>query len=176
MRANDGTQYARLPTLPTDRGVEGRPTRLAVLAYFLDRFGVPATRFEGHSFWEKGAGRIWAFAGALETPQDVETLGLPILRTRQEHWKPTTVGVRRFCEDATRNVITLDRPAAACFMAGEDQSVSWDGDWGYLIVAHIVAGRREPIGVGLYVHGELQSMIPKSDRRALSETRYSGAP
>lgn len=167
MRANDGSQFDRLPQDESEREVRGRPTRPAVVSFFTDRFGVPADTFVEHTFWEKGAGRVWAFAGSLEGPQATEALGLPILRTRQEHWKPTTVGVSRFCRAATRNVIVLDRTAAARFAAGEDLCPEWDGEWGYLIVAHEIAGRVEPIGVGLYTHGELTSMIPKGRRRTL---------
>lgn len=167
MRENDGSQFARLPQNEGDREVRGRPTRSAVLAFFADRFGIPEDTFTDHSFWEKGAGRVWAFSGRLEEPQATEALGLPILRTRQEHWKPTTVGVLRFGRAATKNVIVLDRSTAANFAAGDDLSPDWRGDWGYLIVAHEIADAVEPIGVGLYTHGELTSMIPKGRRRIL---------
>jgi NOL1/NOP2/fmu family ribosome biogenesis protein len=53
------------------------------------------------------------------------------------------------------------------FFTGEDQPLDWDGDWGYLVVTHEIAGESEPLGVGLYVHGELQSMVPKGRRREL---------
>jgi hypothetical protein len=66
---------------------------------------------------------------------------------------------------ATQNVVELDPDRARRFVAGEDQELDWDGDWGFLIGAHDLAGRREPIGVGLYVYGELRSQIPKGRRR-----------
>jgi hypothetical protein len=43
--------------------------------------------------------------------------------------------------------------------------VSWDGDPGYCIATHDIAGRPAPIGVGLWLEGELQSMVPKSRRQ-----------
>ena len=89
------------------------------------------------------------------------------LRTRQEHWKPTTDFVQRFGRHADACVIDLEREAARRFAGGEDQSLEWDGDWGYLIVAHEIAGEREPIGVGLYLHGELRSTVPKGRQREL---------
>jgi len=52
-------------------------------------------------------------------------------------------------------------------MAGDDQDIEWDGDWGYLIVTHDLAGEPEPVGVGLYTYGELRSMVPKGRRREL---------
>jgi NOL1/NOP2/fmu family ribosome biogenesis protein len=92
---------------------------------------------------------------------------MTILRTRQEHWKPTTDAAQRFGRAATRNVCHLDGDAARRFVAGEDQTLDWDGDWGYLVVTHDVAGREEPIGVGLYLHGELRSVVPKGRQRTL---------
>jgi NOL1/NOP2/fmu family ribosome biogenesis protein len=67
----------------------------------------------------------------------------------------------------TRNVIDLDADRARRFLAGEDLTPEWDGDWGYLVVAHDVAGGREPIGVGLYVHDELRSVVPKGRRASI---------
>lgn len=171
MRENEGDTFDRLPRTAAEREVRGRASRAEVLDHFEDRFDVDPDTFAGHTFWEKGAGRIWAFSGTLTEPQRTEALGLPILRTRQEHWKPTSVGVRRFCRGASANVLVLDRSQAAGFVSGETLELPWDGDWGYLIVAHVLAGRREPIGVGLYVHGELQSKIPKGDRRSLRASR-----
>lgn len=174
MRENDGERLDRLPATAADREVEGRATREAVRTYFRDRFGVPEGTLAEHTLWEKGAGRVWAFADDVPAPRRVESLGLPVLRTRQEHWKPTTVGVCRFCTAATRNVLVLDRPAAARFAAGEDQAVDWDGDWGYLVVGHVLAGGWTPIGVGLFTRGRLQSMVPKGRRRELPATRGEG--
>ncbi|MFB6103753.1 MAG: hypothetical protein ABEJ57_01525 [Halobacteriaceae archaeon] len=160
---NDGAVAERLPTTPGERVVAGRPTRRAVLEFFSRRFGIPHSTFADHTFWEKGAGRVWAFGGELPSGQTVETLGLPLLRVRQAHWKPTTDGAQRFGEAATRNVLTVDRETAAAFFRGEDQAQAWDGDWGYLFVATDLG----VLGVGLFVHGELRSMIPKGRRRDL---------
>jgi NOL1/NOP2/fmu family ribosome biogenesis protein len=167
---NDGSVFDRLPATAAEReerGIdEGRATREAVVDWWVERFGLDRATFEGHTFWEKGAGKVWAFADDLESPADVEGLGMTFLRTRQEHWKPTTDAVQRFGRDATRNVIVLDDDdLARAFLRGDDTDPSWDGDWGYLIVAHEIAGAVEPIGVGLYVHDELRSQMPKGRRR-----------
>ena len=58
-----------------------------------------------------------------------------------------------------------EREQAETFLAGEEQDLDWDGDWGYLIAAHEIAGGVEPIGVGLFTYGTLQSMVPKGRRR-----------
>jgi len=165
MSENVSHRFDRLPGTEAERDVESRPTREAIVDFWVDRFGVDPEAFEAYTFWERGNGKIWAFADDLETPVDIEALGMSFMRTRQEHWKPTTEAVQRFGAQATRSVIHLDSGAAERFLAGEDQQREWDGDWGYLIVTHDIAGEPEPIGVGLYVHGELRSQIPKGRRR-----------
>ena len=165
---NDGQQFDRLPATTDDREVAGRASRAEVIEWWVDRFGLPEDAFDGYTFWEKGAGKVWIFAADLPTPTDVEGLGMTFLRTRQEHWKPTTNAVQRFGHAATKNVIELDEADARRFLAGEDLEPDWDGDWGYLIVAHAIAGGVEPIGVGLYVHDELRSVVPKGRRASLS--------
>jgi NOL1/NOP2/fmu family ribosome biogenesis protein len=158
---NDGQRFDRLPATPADRTVPGRASRQEVLEWWEDRFGIDPETFADYSFWEKGAGKVWAFAGAVADPAPVEAIGLTFLRTRQEHWKPTTTAAFRFGELASRNVIELDPAAAARFVRGDDQDLEWDGDWGYLIATHEVAGERAPLGVGLYLYGELRSRVPK---------------
>jgi NOL1/NOP2/fmu family ribosome biogenesis protein len=158
-------RFDRLPGTAADREVPGRPTRPEVLGYFEDRFGIPPDSFADHTLWERGKGKIWALAGSEPTPADVEALGLTLLRTRGEYWKPTMAGIGRFGDRATRNVLQLDPEKAGRFLAGEDQEVDWDGDWGYLIVAHELAGEPEPLGVGLFTYGTLRSQVPKGRRR-----------
>jgi NOL1/NOP2/fmu family ribosome biogenesis protein len=168
MTDNDGQRFDRLPATAADRDVTGRASRAEVIEWWVDRFGLPADAFDGYTFWEKGAGKIWIFAADLPSPTDVEGLGMTFLRTRQEHWKPTTNAVQRFGGAATRNVIELPPDEARRFIAGDDLEPDWNGDWGYLIVAHELAGGVEPIGVGLYVHDELRSVVPKGRRASLS--------
>lgn len=167
MTDNDGHQFDRLPATTADRHVDGRATRTAVLEWWANRYGVPESVFTPYTFWEKGAGKLWILHGDTASPTRIEALGMRVLHTRQEHWKPTTNAVQRFGHHATERVIELDRPTAKRFVAGEDQLIDWDGDWGYLIVTAPVGGDATPIGVGLYLNGELRSQIPKSRRRDL---------
>ncbi len=164
---NDGGQFDRLPETADNRIVEERATREEVIDWWVDRFGLNRERFENHTLWEKGSGKIWAFADDLDSPVAVEGLGMTFLRTRQEHWKPTTDAVQRFGRGATKNVVVLDRAEATAFLRGEDTEPEWDGDWGYLIAAHEIAGDVEPIGVGLYLYDELRSQMPKGRQREL---------
>ncbi|UWG47404.1 Ribosome biogenesis protein, NOL1/NOP2/fmu family [Halanaeroarchaeum sp. HSR-CO] len=162
---NRSDRFERLPATEEVRSVPGRPTRTAVLEWWRERFDIDRETFADFTFWEKGAGRVWALHHDLVGPVQIEALGLPILRTRQEFWKPTTDAVQRFGRTATKNVIELDERQADRFVAGEDQDLEWDGDWGYLIAAHEIAGGLEPIGVGLFTYGTFQSMVPKGRRR-----------
>ena len=167
MSDNDSTAFTRLPATDTDRSNPERATRAEVLAFWDERFGVPPETFADHTFWERGAGKIWVSRGEPPSPVDIEGLGLVFLRTRQEHWKPTLEAVQRFGDHAQQNVIHLEDEAAEAFVAGDDQEIAWDGDWGYLVVTHDIAGDPEPVGVGLYVYGELRSQVPKGRRRDL---------
>ena len=164
---NQPHRFDRLPETAADREVSGRATRTGVLEFLAERYGIPPARFDDHTFWERGAGKVWCFHGDLPSPIDVEGLGMTALRTRQEHWKPTLEFAQRFGDAATRNVLHLSEPEARAFLAGHDQAIDWDGDWGYLLVTHDLAGGREPVGVGLYLHGELRSQVPKGRRRDL---------
>lgn len=165
---NVGRRFDRLPATADERVVPGRASRDEILRWWDDRFGIPPGTFEGYTFWEKGKGKIWIFHGEAPDPIEVEGLGMVLLRTRQEHWKPTTNAVQRFGRAATRNAVDLSPEQAARFAAGDDQEIEWDGDWGYLIAAHELAGEREPLGVGLYLHGELRSTVPKGRREDLA--------
>ncbi|MFB6092585.1 MAG: hypothetical protein ABEK02_06205, partial [Haloquadratum sp.] len=167
--ANDGQRFDQLPATGDARVVPGRPTREEVVTWWEDRYGIPPETWDGHTFWEKGNGKIWAFAADAVSPIDVEGLGLRILRARQEHWKPSTNAVQRFGHAARRNVVVLEDEEAERFARGEDQELPrWEGDWGYLVAAHEIAGGVEPIGVGLYLHGELRSTVPKGRQEDLS--------
>jgi len=164
---NDSSRFDRLPAAPADRVVEGRPARTELLDWFDDRFGIEPAVFADHSLWELGDGKIWVFRGEIPSPAAVEAAGMLAVRTRQEHWKPTLELVQRFGEHADRNCAHLTRDQARTFVAGGDQALDWDGDWGYLIVTHDLAGTTVPLGVGLYVYDELRSMVPKGRRRDL---------
>ena len=166
-RENDGGQFDRLPATPAERTVAGRASRAEVLDWWENRFEISRETFAGFSFWEKGAGKIWVFAGEAPDVTSVEGLGMTFLRTRQEHWKPTTVAVQRFGHLASKNVVQLTPAEARRFAAGDDQELDWGGDWGYLIATRDVAGDPAPLGVGLFLHGELRSVVPKGTREEL---------
>lgn len=165
---NEGQQFDRLPAVDADRLVPDRATRQEVLAYFHDRFGIPVQTFESYTFWEKGKGKIWAFHGAMPSPIRVEALGIHLLRTRQLFWKPTTDGMQVFGDYATKNTIVVAPDGAAAFWNGESQSVNANADDGYVIVTQELLETPVTLGVGLYLDGELRSVVPKSRQRAVA--------
>ena len=168
-QSNDGHQFDRLPANADTRVVDQRPTRKEVIHWWKDTYGIKLSVWDQFTFWEKGNGKLWVCADNLQAPMEIEALGLRILRTRQNHWKPSTNAVQRFGHLATKRRITLTRKEAEQFVAGNDQSLPcWDGEWGYLIVEHEYAGISAPIGVGLYLHGELRSTVPKTRQIPLS--------
>ncbi|MFB6228633.1 MAG: hypothetical protein ABEH88_08755 [Halobacteriales archaeon] len=164
---NDGGRFARLPATEADRSVEGRSTRESIVGWWENRFGIAPGAFDEYTFWEKGAGKIWVVAGEATDGLRIEALGMRVMHTRQKHWKPTTNAAQRFGRRASKNCIGLSDAEARRFVAGENQEIPWDGDWGYVITTREVAGKREPLGVGLYTYGELASMVATGRRREL---------
>lgn len=171
--SDETTRFDRVP--PTE-GDSVTPGRDAILAWWDERFAVHPTTFEHHTFWERGLGNIWCVWGDFPDPVDVEGLGIVCLRTRGHDWKPTTNAAQRFGNTASRNVIVLSSAQATRFVAGEDQSVDWDGDRGYLLVGTRVAGERAILGVGQYIDGTLRSVVPKGRRRTLLGTDFDAGP
>jgi len=159
--------FDRIPPDDEAREDHDAATREEVLDYWEDRFGIPPAVFEPYTFWERGKGKLWLFRGDAPDVVHIQGLGMTFLRTRQEFWKPTTDAVQRFGHHADPRILHLDADQASAFVAGEDQDIEWDGDWGYLIVTHDLAGEREPLGVGLYTYGELKSQIAKGRQREL---------
>lgn len=165
--ANDGSRFDRLPPTAGEREVDGRPSRADVLRYFEECFGIDEERFAGHTFWEKGRGKIWAFHGTVPDPLAVEALGIHLLRTRQRHWKPTTDAMQAFGGHATRNVVELTSRQANRFWRGDTVSIDWSADPAYVIATAPIADTTAPLGVGLARADELESLVPKGRQRDL---------
>ncbi|AWB27303.1 DUF7122 family protein [Halococcoides cellulosivorans] len=162
-----GTRFDRVAKTEAERDREHRPSRAAICEFFAERFGIEPAVFDEYSFWERGKGKIWAFRGDLDSPVEIEALGMVVLRADQKHWKPTTSAAQQFGAAASECVVNLDETPARRFLAGDSQDLDWDGDWGYVIVTHDLDGERIPIGVGLYLHGELRSQLPTGRQRDL---------
>ncbi len=164
---NEGHRFDRLPATSATREVTGRATREEVLDHLETRYGIDPRMFGAYTFWEKGAGKVWALRGMVESPIAVEALGIHLLRTRQRHWKLTTDGAQLIGRWATRNVLVVPPEIAARFWAGEKATIDATVNDGYVIVAQELVSGPEPLGVGTYLDGTLQSMVPKGRRRDL---------
>ncbi len=166
----------RFDRVPATGGDDVTPDRDAILEWWEERFGIDPSTFEAHTFWERGRGNIWCVYGDHPDPFEAEGLGMVCLRTRGRHWKPTTNAAQRFGHAATSNIIHLDRSQADSYIAGGTQSIAWDGDWGYLLVATSVAGDPAILGVGQFIDGELRSVVPKGRRREMLDRSSESSP
>lgn len=167
MRENIGEEFDRVARTAEEKVVSGRPSRAEILSWWDDRFGIPRRVFDRYSFWEKGKGKIWIVSGDVDSPIRVQALGMRCLRVRQQFWKPTTNAIQRFGGMASKNRVVLSSRDVANFVRGASVMGEWDVDDGYVIVMKTVNNSSHPVGVGLYVNGELQSQIPKSRQRNL---------
>ncbi len=61
--SDQSTEFTRLPETDEEREDPERATREEVLDFWTERFGVPPETFEGYTFWERGAGKLWLYQG-----------------------------------------------------------------------------------------------------------------
>ena len=137
-------------------------TRMELLEFWNDRFGIPPEIFKEYTFWEKGSGKIWAFKGNLPQKTEIEALGIRFTTTNQKNWKPTTNAAQKFGHHATKNVLSLPLDQILKFVQRDSLYLDWIGEPGYVIVRGNLSNHTMQIGVGLYSNGILHSQIPKS--------------
>ena len=159
-----GTQYDRLDPEHCTRDGE-RPSRNDIITFFDTRYGIDPATFAPYSFWERGKGKIWAFRGEQQTPARVEAMGIHLLRTDSQFWKPTTDAMQLFGRYATENIIELEEEEANAFWRGVEVEIVWTGDPRYVIVARDYGDTTTPIGVGLARESRLESLVPKGRQR-----------
>jgi len=147
------------------------PERRAILAYFLERFGIPLEAFKGVRLLRR-AGTIWAVAEAPGLDEalerlKVQTAGIPLLRVKSPKWKPTTFGLQIFGRYARKNIVDLRDGEVGPFLRGETIRRPLPAESGYVIVrwqGHL-------LGCGLYSQkGGLRSQIPSNARAPLKVT------
>ena len=143
-------------------------TRMELLEFWNDRFGIPPEIFKEYTFWEKGSGKIWAFKGNLPQKTEIEALGIRFTTTNQKSWKPTTNAAQKFGHHAHKNILSLPLDQILKFVQGNSLPLDWNGESGYVIVRGTLSNHTIQIGVGLYSNGILHSQIPKSRQLHLS--------
>ena len=136
------------------------PQRSAVLGYFETRFGMPLSAFDDlclllrHKTYSllSSTKHVERLAGL-----QVQSAGLPVLRSIRNHRKPTTVALQRFGSQATRHVLDLSEAQVSTLLHEREQPLQLDIQPGYVILRH--AGRI--LGCGLYTPGRLRSQLPQ---------------
>jgi NOL1/NOP2/fmu family ribosome biogenesis protein len=136
------------------------PQRSAVLGYFDTRFGIPLTTFDNiclilrHKTYSllSATPYIERLAGL-----QVQSVGLPVLRSIRHHLKPTTAALQRFGSQACRHVLDLSETQIITLLHEREQPLHLDIQPGYVILRH--AGHI--LGCGLYTPGRLRSQLPQ---------------
>jgi len=135
--------------------------RQEILDYFSRRFGIPEKAFEGFCFL-KGERKIWVVRDHPELERalhelNVESAGIPLLRTKPSMWKPTTAGLHFFGCHATRNVIDLGEDPLRAFLNRESIEGPFSLEPGFVIVLR----KGKVLGCAVYGKGRLRSQIPE---------------
>jgi NOL1/NOP2/fmu family ribosome biogenesis protein len=134
--------------------------RQEIVAYFSERFGIPAETFGTISLLE-GQKTMWAVShvqalGEILRCLKIEAAGVPLVRRISSGWKPTTAGFQLVGQQATRNVVDLDDEDMERFLEDGILHQTLPLQAGYVIVRW----NGKVLGCGLYGRPGLQSQIP----------------
>lgn len=135
------------------------PDRNQLLGFLRDRFGIPQSAFADHHLFRRGS-TVWLLSkddrlGNL-TSLRVESVGLPLLRWKKTHLKPTTVALQLFGAHADRNTVSLAREQLKELVERKEIKGYFSISPGYVIIVT----EAMIIGCGLYVPGRLISQFP----------------
>jgi NOL1/NOP2/fmu family ribosome biogenesis protein len=138
--------------------------RREILGYFSGRFGIPEKAFDGFCFL-KGERKIWVVRDHPELERilkqlKVESAGIPLLRTKNSMWKPTTAGLQFFGHHATRNVFDLGPGDLPAFLQGDPREAPPFIEPGFVIVRW----KEKVLGCAVCGKGKLRSQIPHKRR------------
>ncbi|MCB9540542.1 MAG: hypothetical protein H6704_30355 [Myxococcales bacterium] len=140
---------------------EPYPEAPALIAWFGERFGIPAAVFADFAFWHRaGSPAIWMTAAAVTPPPGLglEALGVMTLRKPPPAGKPTSIFLMKVGAHATRRVFDLDDATAARFLAREPISVDDTETYGHVVVRDALG----VLGCGMLADGVLVSELPRS--------------
>jgi len=147
---------------------EAADARQRVTGYFEERFGVPASAFDGHLLLRSGQS-YWALsesahAEALLGFPRLEYLGVRVLRRVGRFLKPTTYALQRFARDARKNVVRIDRETLGRLLGSETGvEGDYDAEPGYVVLRM----GDDVLGCGLWLGGRLRHCFPKGRGTAL---------
>ena len=131
-----------------------------VLGFFRDRFGFPQSVFANYHLFRRGP-TVWLLSKderlADLASLQVKSVGLPLLRWKKTHLKPTTVSLQLFGSYADKNIVSLTPGQLHALVEKKEIQGEFGISPGYvIIVAETII-----IGCGLYVPGRLISQFPR---------------
>ena len=142
-------------------------TRLHVIQYIEERFGIPSSVFEGYSFYAGPSGRIFLGPREAIDLSLVDTTGILIARIGKSV-KPSTLFFQMYGSQVLRNGVALTREQAQNYIAGIDLELSSEAigaaTRGYVMVSY----GNYALGCGLLRGNLLENVLPKEMRMTLS--------
>ena len=131
-----------------------------LLGFLRDRFAIPRSAFANHHLFRHGP-TVWLLSKddrlVSLTSLQVESVGLPLLRWRKTHLKPTTAALQLFGAQADKNIVSLAREQLRELVEKKEIKGQFGISPGYVIIVteNII------IGCGLYLPGRLISQFPR---------------
>ena len=130
-----------------------------VLGFLHDRFGIPQSVFANYHLFRRGP-TVWLVSKDdrlvdLASLQ-VKSVGLPLLRWKKTHLKPTTASLQRLGPYADKNIVRLRREQLQDLVEKKEINGEFGVSPGYVIIATETI----IIGCGLCVPGRLISQFP----------------
>jgi NOL1/NOP2/fmu family ribosome biogenesis protein len=137
-----------------------------ILGYLEERFGIPASMFEGFGFYGASRGRIYLGPKSVLPRPEPVSVGILVARAGGA-LKPTTNLIQLFGRHATRNVVSLGRENALRYANGDDLTLApgekEDTTDGYVILSYLGS----PMGCGRLAGDVVSNLLPKGKRLKL---------
>ena len=131
-----------------------------VLGFLQDRFGILQSVFANYHLFRRGP-TVWLLSKDERLVDlaslQVKSVGLPLLRWKKTHLKPTTVSLQLFGSYADQNIVNLTRDQLQDLVEKKEIQGEFGISPGYVIIA----AEKIIIGCGLYVPGRLISQFPR---------------
>ena len=131
-----------------------------MLEFWRDRFGIPQSVFANYHLFRRGP-TVWLLSRDERLVDlaslPVKSVGLPLLRWKKTHLKPTTVSLQLLGSYADKNIVSLRRDQLRDLVEKKEIKGEFEVSPGYVIVVT----EKIITGCGLYVPGRLISQFPR---------------